>query len=95
MKLPARPPAEIVELTRSGEMLPIGWGRSKRKLHTVGDCRQEAARLYHMAAAGKVAPEDLSRGIYALDKIARMAEQAELEARVAQLEALLAQRAKP
>ena len=95
LKLPARVPAEIVELARSGVVLPVGWGRSKRKLDSVGACRQEAARLYHAAAAGKVAPEDLSRGIYALDKISRMAEVAELEKRVEQLEALLAQREKP
>ena len=88
-------PAEIIQLTRQGDVLPTGWGRSKRKLHTVGDCRQEAARVYHQAAAGKIPPEDLSRAIYALDKISRMAEVAELEARVAQLEALLAQRPQP
>jgi len=81
-----------VQLARSGEVLPApGWGRSKRKLHSASDCRQEAARLYHMAAAGRVAPEDLSRGIYALDKISRMAEQAELEERIERLEAMLMQ----
>jgi hypothetical protein len=93
--MPTRPPAEIVQVTRQGDVLPAGWGKSKRKLDSVGACRQEAARLYHAAAAGKVAPEDLSRGIYALDKISRMAEVAEMEARIERLEALLAERAKP
>jgi hypothetical protein len=89
MKLATVTPAEVVNLSRSGEVMPVGWGRSKRKLDSVGACRQEAARLYHMAAAGRVAPEDLSRGIYALDKISRMAEVEALEERVAQLEAML------
>lgn len=89
MKLAATTPAEVINLARSGEVLPVGWGRSKRKLDTVGACRQEAARLYHAAAAGKVAPEDLSRGVYALVQISKMAEVEALEERVAQLEALL------
>jgi hypothetical protein len=92
LREPKTPP-EIVQLARSGDVMPIGWGRSKRKLASVGACRQEAARLYHQAAAGRIPPEDLSRGIYALDKIARMAEIAELEARVEQLEAMLAEKA--
>jgi hypothetical protein len=88
--LKATIPAEIVQLARSGEVLPApGWGKSKRKLDSVRACRQEAARLYHAAAAGKVAPEDLSRGVYALTQISKMAEVAELEARVEQLEAVL------
>jgi hypothetical protein len=87
---PVSVPAEIVHLARSGGGEVVrGWGRSKRKLATVGHCRQEAARLYHMAAAGKIPPEDLSRGIYALDKISRMAEVADLEARLEYLEGLL------
>lgn len=89
MKLAATTPAEIVSLARSGEVLPVGWGKSKRKLDSVGACRQEAARLYHQAAAGKLAPEDLSRGVWALVQIGKMAEVEALEARVAQLEAML------
>lgn len=85
-------PAEVIALTRSGELVQAGWGRSKRKLHTVGDCRQEAARIYHLTAAGKIPPEDLSRAIYALDKISRMSEIADLEKRVEELEAMLMQR---
>ena len=71
------------------------WGRAKRKLATAADCRQEASRIYKLAAQGAIPPEDLSRAVYALTQIAKLAEQAELEARLAQLEALLAQRAKP
>lgn len=67
----------------------LGWGKSKRKLHTVGACRQEASRIYHAAANGDIAPEDLSRAIYALDKIAQLVERADLEARLDALEALL------
>lgn len=91
LREPKTPP-EIVQLARSGQVLEPGWGKSKRKLATVGACRMEAARLYHMAADGKILPEDLSRGIYALDKIARMAEVAQLEKRVQQLEAVLAEK---
>lgn len=93
LRKPKTPP-EIVQLAHSGQVLEPGWGKSKRKLATVGACRMEAARLYHMAADGKILPEDLSRGIYALDKIARMAEIAQLEKRVQQLEALLEEKAK-
>lgn len=90
------PPAEIVQLRQTGgELVHAGWGKSKRKLASVGACRQEAARLYHAASAGRIAPEDLSRGIYALDKISRMAEVAELEARLEALEAMLAERGQP
>ena len=88
MKLASQPP-EIVQLRRSGAVVELGWGRSKRKLHTTGDCRQEASRVYHMAAAGRMPPEDLSRAIYALDKISSLIERADLEDRVAQLEAML------
>ena len=88
MKLAVTTPAEVVNLARSGEVM-APWGKSKRKLQTVGACRQEAARIYHMAAAGRVAPEDLSRAVWALDRIARMAQAEQLEKRIEQLEALL------
>jgi hypothetical protein len=89
VKLAHVPPAEIVQLARSGEVLPQGWGKSKRKLDSVGACRREAARLYHQAAAGKLPPEDLSRGVWALVQIGKMAEIEALEARVTELEDLL------
>lgn len=89
MKLVKQPP-EPAEVTwmRRGPGVP-GWGKSKRKLATVGACRQEAARIYHAAANGDIAPEDLSRAIYALDKIAALVERADLEARLDALEARL------
>ena len=91
MKLSPITPAEIVTLSRSGEVLADGWawGRAKRKLATAGDCRQEASRVYKMAAKGQLAAEDLSRAVYALTQIAKLSEQAELEDRIAQLEAML------
>ena len=69
------------------------WGRTKRKLASAGDCRQEAARIYKLAAKGAIPPEDLSRAIYSLTHIAKLAEMAELEERLEALEALLAERA--
>lgn len=95
MRQTVKTPAEIIQLSRSGEVVTHGWGRSKRKLHTVGHCRQEASRVYHLAAKGQIPPEDLSRAIYALDRIARLCEIEELERRVAALELALAARAKP
>lgn len=92
MREPKTPP-EVLELARSGQVLEPGWGKSKRKLATVGACRQEAARLYHQAAAGRILPEDLSRGVWALVQISKLVEGAELEARIAQLEAMLEQKA--
>ena len=83
-------PSEIVQLAHSGEVATAsGWGKSKRKLSTVGACRQEAARLYHMAANGQIAPEDLSRGVWALVQIAKLVEVADLESRVQHIEAML------
>ena len=92
LREPKAPP-EVLELARSGQVLEPGWGKSKRKLATVGACRMEAARLYHMAADGKILPEDLSRGVWALVQIAKLVEGAELESRIAQLEAMLEQKA--
>ena len=92
MREPKTPP-EVLELARNGQVLEPGWGKSKRKLATVGACRMEAARLYHQAAAGKILPEDLSRGVWALVQISKLVEGAELEARIAQLEAMLEQKA--
>lgn len=70
----------------------FGWGRSKRKLHTAAACRQEAARVYKLAAQGRIAPEDLGKAIFALGQIAKLAEMADLEKRLDELEALLAER---
>lgn len=66
-----------------------GWGKSKRKMDTAGAARSEAARLYRKCAAGEITPEDLTKGIYALEKIAKLSEQAALEAKIDRLERLL------
>lgn len=90
MKRKPKMPPEIVQLAHSGEVADApAWGKSKRKLSTVGACRQEAARLYHMAANGQIALEDLSRGVWALVQIAKLVEVADLESRVQHLEAIL------
>lgn len=78
-------------MAASGEV-GLGWGRAKRKLHDAASCRQEASRIYKLAAQGRIGVEEMSRGIYALGQIAKLAEQAELEARIASLEAALAAR---
>jgi hypothetical protein len=87
-------PAEIVALARSGggDLVQVGWGKSGRRLATIGDIRAEAARLYRRAAQGLIPPEDLSRGIYALVQLGKLIEQADLEERVNHLEAMLAGR---
>ena len=93
MQSPKTPP-EVLELACNGHVLEPGWGKSKRKLATVGACRMEAARLYHMAADGKIPPEDLSRGVWALVQIAKLVEVAVLERRLAQLESMLEDKAR-
>ena len=87
-------PAELERMSPLPPAAGWAWGRAKRKLHGAGDCRQEAARIYKLAAKGAIPPEDLSRAVYALTQIAKLAEQAELEERIERLEALLAERAK-
>lgn len=83
-------PAEIFRMSPLPPAQGWAWGRAKRKLHSAGDCRQEAARIYKLAAKGAIPPEDLSRATYALTQIAKLAEQADLEERIAALEAMLA-----
>ena len=89
---PEAVPAEIIALARepAPQLVQVGWGKSGRRLRTVGDVRHEAARLYRRAAQGLIPPEDLSRGIYALVQLGKLIEQADLEERVEQLEAMLA-----
>ena len=89
MPKPVPVPAEIVRMSPLPPAEGWAWGRAKRKLHGAGDCRQEAARIYKLAAQGQIPPEDLSRAVYALTQIAKLAEQAELEERIERLEAML------
>ena len=88
----AATPAEIIALARepAPQLVQVGWGKSGRRLRTVGDVRREAARLYRRAAEGLIPPEDLSRGIYALVQLGKLIEQADLEERIERLEAELA-----
>ena len=76
-----------------GQPNPVhnGWGKAKRKMDSSGAIKVEMARLYKRAAAGQLHPEDLKAGIWALRQIADVAERAELEAKIAQLEARLAE----
>lgn len=89
--MPRAPETIHVQPGPLGE-IGFGWGRSKRKLHTAAACRQEAARIYKLAAQGRISPEDLSKGIFALGQIAKLSEMADLEKRLDDLEAALAER---
>ena len=88
--MPRAPETIHVQPGALGE-IGFGWGRSKRKLHTAA-CRQEAARIYKLAAQGRISPEDLSKGIFALTQVAKLSEMADLERRLDELEAALAER---
>ena len=66
-----------------------GWGKAKRSLDSAGAARSEAARLYRKCAAGEITPEDLAKGVWALERIAKLSENAALEAKIARLERLL------
>lgn len=71
--------------------LHSGWGRSKRKMNTAGAVKTEMARLYKRAAAGHMTSEDLRAAIWACRQIVEVAEAAELEAKIADLERKLAE----
>ena len=75
------PPAKIHE----------GWGRAKRKISTAGSVLSEMGRLYRRCAAGHMHPEDLKAGIWSLRQMYDIAERAELEQRITQLEKRLAE----
>ena len=63
-----------------------GWGKAKRKMDSAGAVKTEMARLYRRTAAGEMDSEDLKAAIWALRQIADVAERAELEQKIAQLE---------
>ena len=63
-----------------------GWGKAKRKMDSAGAVKTEMARLYRRTAAGEMDAEDLKAAIWALRQIADVAEKAELEQKIAQLE---------
>jgi hypothetical protein len=65
----------------------VGWGAAKRKMTGAGHARSELARVYRKASAGEISVEDLTRIVYSLEKFAKVAELADAEQRIADLEA--------
>lgn len=63
-----------------------GWGKSRKRLDTAGAVKTEMARLYRRCASGEMHPEDLKAAIWSLRQMAEIADKAELEARIADLE---------
>lgn len=82
-------PAHEGEIVEQGKPAFPGWGWGKRKMTSAGDAKTEIARVYKAAASGKISPDDLGRAVWALEKFARVAEIAEQEARIEQLERAL------
>lgn len=80
------PPAPQGEVLAPGQVAP-GFGQAKRKMATAGDARQELARVYKRAARGEISVEDLARLTYSLERFAKIAELADAERRIADLEA--------
>lgn len=73
------------EILAPGQVAP-GWGAAKRKMTGPGDAKQELARVYRRAARGEISVDDLTRIVYSLEKFAKVAELADAEERIAQLE---------
>lgn len=72
--------------------LPVPPTPTKREkfipLSTLNDVKVELARLYRQAKAGKVETSDASRLAFILNSLGRVIVDAELEARIQQLEQL-------
>lgn len=77
--------AQRGDILAPGQVAP-GFGSAKRKMSTAGDARTELARVYKRAARGEITVEDLSRIVYALEKFAKVAELADAEQRIEDLE---------
>lgn len=82
---------DVATRAQRGEILTpgqvaSGWGSGKRKMTGAGDARMELARVYKKAARGEITVEDLSRIVYALEKFAKVAELADAEQRIEDLE---------
>lgn len=77
------------EIIAPGQSPYPGWQWPKRKLVTAGDAKTEIGRVYRLAAKGQIDPETMGRAIWALERFARVAEIAEQEERIAQLERAL------
>jgi hypothetical protein len=57
------------------------------RLDTLPRCRRELAKLYHEARSGRLAPQDATRLASIVAMIARLIDGADLEDRLARLEA--------
>lgn len=73
------------EILTPGQVGP-GFGNPKRKMHTPGDARAELARVYKRASRGEISVENLARITYSLERFAKIAELADAEARIEELE---------
>lgn len=73
------------------QQVHAGWGKAKRKMDTAGAVKTEMARLYKRAAAGLMDSEELKAAIWTCRQIAEIAEKAELEARIVELERKLSE----
>lgn len=79
------PQAERAQVLAPGQVAP-GWGVAKRKMTGAGHARSELARVYRKASAGEITVEDLAKITYALERFSKIAELADAEQRIAQLE---------
>ena len=65
---------------------PVGKRRIRCKLETVSDIKDEACRLYRAVRAGDVDSSEAGKLAYLLPVISKLAETADLERRLAELE---------
>lgn len=78
------------EIIDPGKVAP-GWQWPKRKLATAGDAKVEIGRVYRLAAKGEIDPETMGKAVWALERFARVAEMADQERRIEELERALAE----
>jgi len=77
--------AQRGEVLAPGQVAP-GWGNGKRKMTGAGDARMELARVYKKAAKGEISVEDMARITFTLERFAKIAELADAEQRIEDLE---------
>ena len=82
------PPAARGDVLAPGQVAP-GFGQAKRKMTGAADAKQELARIYKRAARGEITVEDLAKLTYSLERFAKIAELADAEARIVDLETRL------
>lgn len=78
------------EIIQPGKVA-AGWGLAKRKMTTPGHAKTEIARVYRLAAAGRISPEDMAKAIWAMTQFARVCEQADTDERIERLERTIAE----